>query len=106
MNKIIEGNYQAIEEVLRRHKVQRLEVFGSITNESFNSMSDIDLLVVFDEIPIDKFADNYFSLEEELQNIFDRSVDILILKDVKNKYFLSSISKQRKVIYEHGQSNV
>ena len=43
--KLIEKNIQAISALCKKHKVQRMFVFGSILTNRFNDDSDVDLLV-------------------------------------------------------------
>jgi predicted nucleotidyltransferase len=53
----------------------RLFSFGSINTDRFNNNSDIDLLVEFGSIDIEEYADNYFDLIEDLEDLLQRRVD-------------------------------
>jgi len=102
MNKIIETKLKEIEALCKKFHVQALEVFGSVTREdhSFDSMqNDIDFLVEFDEIGIAKYADNFFGLQDALQQLFKRPVDLVVGSSVKNPYFLESIERDREFLY-------
>jgi hypothetical protein len=96
---LIELKIQDIRRLCARHKVSRLFAFGSVLNDSFNDESDIDLIVDFDDIALKDYADNYFDLKEELEQIFDRPVDLLEEKAIRNPYFRDEIDKERKLIY-------
>jgi len=74
------------------HKVRRLYAFGSVLTEKFNKNSDIDLIVEFDPIDVTKFS---------LQDMLQRSVDLLEEKAIKNPYFKQAISQNRKLVYGH-----
>ena len=81
------------------HKVKSLYAFGSVLTDRFNSESDIDLIVDFSTIEVEDYADNYFSFKFSLQDIFNRPIDLLEEKAIKNPYFRQSINQQRQLIY-------
>ncbi len=81
------------------HKVKSLYVFGSVLTENFNKESDIDLVVDFSPISVEDYADNYFKFKFSLQDIFNRPVDLLEEKEIKNPYLRSSINEKRKLVY-------
>ena len=86
MNKLVAYKKQ-INELCVSHKVKSLYAFGSVLTDDFNSNSDIDLIVDFKEIDVVDYADNYFDLKFSLQDIFNRSVDLLEEQALKNPYF-------------------
>ena len=93
-------NYKAdIEELCKKHKVKRLYVFGSALTEKFNEKSDIDLIVDFDSVDLNSYADNYFDLKFSLQNIFHRTIDLLEEQAIKNPYFKKVVYDQRQLVY-------
>lgn len=97
--KLIELNIQKIIELCRLHKVKSLSVFGSILTDSFNENSDVDLLVDFDSKNIDDYVSNYFSLKNSLMALFNRDVDLIEEKGLKNKFFIKNINRTKQVIY-------
>ena len=102
MNTIIETKQKEIEALCEAFHVQVLEVFGSVTRDdgSFDSSkSDIDFLVEFNELGIANYADNFFGLQEALQQLFNRPVDLVVGSSVKNPYFLESIKQDREFLY-------
>ncbi|PQJ08721.1 nucleotidyltransferase [Flavipsychrobacter stenotrophus] len=98
---IFDQNSAIIEKICVSHNVKKLYAFGSVLTEKFNSESDIDLIVDFDVMEVEKYADNYFDLKFSLQDIFKHPIDLLEEKALKNPYFRQSISQHRKVVYEH-----
>lgn len=82
------------------HRVKNLYAFGSVLTSNFNSNSEIDLLVGFKDLDIKDYADNYFDLKFSLQNILNRSVDLLELHAVKNPYFKQALDKTKVLVYE------
>ena len=106
MNKIIKSNQIQIEALCKTFHVQSLEVFGSATHDDNGDVShfddlksDIDFLVEFNELGIANYADNFFGLQESLQQLFNRSVDLVVGSSVKNPYFLESIEQDREFLY-------
>jgi uncharacterized protein len=98
---ILDKYSDIVSKLCASHKVRRLYAFGSVLTDKFNDQSDIDLIVDFDPIDVESYADNYFDLKFSLQDIFKRPIDLLEEKALKNPYFRQAVSQQRKVIYEH-----
>jgi uncharacterized protein len=80
--------------------VKRLGIYGSALTDNFSSDSDVDVLVLFDSDENIDYFDNYFSLKEELEKIFEREVDLIIDKSFKNPVFNRSVEESRMTIYE------
>jgi len=94
------NNYSSeINKLCESHKVKSLYAFGSVLNEKFNDLSDIDFVVDFQQIDVLDYADNYFDLKFSLENIFNRSIDLLEEKAIKNPYFREALNQQRQLIY-------
>jgi hypothetical protein len=89
-----------IERVCRRLPVKRLGLFGSAVSENFSKSSDIDVLVIFDSGENVDLFDNYFELKEQLEEIFERQVDLVVDKKFKNPVLREVIDRTRTVIYE------
>jgi predicted nucleotidyltransferase len=96
---IVEQNIDTIRDLCTKHKVSRLFVFGSILKNKLKKNSDIDLIVVFDEIDVYEYADNYFDLKFSLENLFKRNVDLLEDKAINNPYLRQSIDSTKQLIY-------
>ena len=98
MNKLVAYKKQ-INELCVSHKVKSLYAFGSVLTDDFNSNSDIDLIVDFKEIDVVDYADNYFYLKFSLQDIFNRSVDLLEEQALKNPYFKEELNQTKELVY-------
>ncbi len=98
---IIDSNINEIEKLCLENKVKMLYVFGSVLSDSFNNKSDIDLIVDFDIIAISEYADNYYNLKFGLQKLFNRQVDLLEQKAIKNPFFLQQLNQQKRLVYGH-----
>ncbi|MFN9804357.1 MAG: nucleotidyltransferase family protein [Bacteroidota bacterium] len=98
MNPLIAYKKQ-INELCVNHKVKSLYAFGSVLTDHFNNKSDIDLIVDFKEIDLLDYADNYFDLKFSLQEIFNRSVDLLEERAIKNPYFKQALNQKKELVY-------
>ncbi len=96
---LIERNIARLKRLCAKYKVAKLYVFGSVNTDKFNNESDIDFLVTFDPIDLEKYADNYFDFKFSLEKIFKREIDLLEEKAIKNPYLKQSIDKTKKIIY-------
>ncbi|KAA6348717.1 hypothetical protein EZS27_003861 [termite gut metagenome] len=88
-----------IENLCRQYNVKKLYVFGSVLTDTFNKDSDVDLIVAFEDIPVENYADNYFDFKFSLQDIFKRPIDLLEEQAIKNPYFRQSVNQKRQLIY-------
>jgi len=96
----VEDQTKAIEALCHRYHVRRLELFGSAASGGFNpDSSDLDFLVEFEDLQPGECADAYFGLLEELQGIFQRKIDLVVARSVKNPYLLESIRQSRALLY-------
>ena len=75
--------------LLRKYRVKRIGLFGSIARDEANNYSDIDLLVDFEE----KTFDNFIELAFELERIFNRKVDLLTEQGI-SPYILHYIKNE------------
>jgi hypothetical protein len=100
MNRLIEEKRRQLELVCRRHRVARIELFGSATGPDFDPAgSDLDFLVTFQELGADQYADAYFGLLEDLQALFRRPVDLVVASAIQNPYFRQAVDSTRTLIY-------
>lgn len=102
--KLIELNLQRIIAICRKHKVRSLAVFGSILTDRFNDNSDIDLLVDFEDYDRDNpqgfdYVTNFFNLQDSLECLLKRKVDLVVGSSLKNKYFIQNVNLTKYPIY-------
>lgn len=81
------------------HRVEKLYLFGSATNDSFNENSDIDFLVKFKPFDLKDYFINYLDLKEQLKKTFNREIDLVEEQTLKNPYLIKSINKNKALIY-------
>lgn len=89
-----------IEQLCRRLPVKRLGLFGSVLGRNFSVASDVDVLVIFDSGENIDLFDTYFELKEQLEEIFQREVDLLVDRKFRNPVLRESVDRTRVVIYE------
>lgn len=97
--KFIDNYIQQIIDLCKKHKVKSLYAFGSVLTPKFNADSDIDLLVDFNAIAAEDYFDNYYSLKESLENIFQREVDLVEDKGIRNNVFRRVVDRTKQIIY-------
>ncbi len=95
------AQYRAeIEALCRRYHVLRLELFGSTaTAQDRLGESDLDLLVEFESLPLGGYADAYFGLQESLEKLSGRRVDLVIASAITNPYFRQSVEPNKTLLY-------
>lgn len=97
---IIHDYADELETLARRYGVARLEVFGSAATGEFDpARSDLDFLVEFTDDPPGGMAHAYFGLLEALKSLFDRRVDLVTERSIKNPYFRESVNESRRPVY-------
>lgn len=74
-------------------------VFGSVCTDKFNDTSDIDILISFKDISIEKYTDNYFDLHYRLEKLFNRKIDLLTENSLSNPYFIASVEETKQLLY-------
>ncbi len=100
MNQVLVNKLEEIRATMKMHHVKNAYAFGSVCTPDFNEKSDIDLLVSFNEMQLEDYADNYFNLLYQLQHILKRDVDLLTENSLKNPYFIKTINLSKTAIYE------
>ncbi len=97
----VKQHLDEIRELCARFRVKRLELFGSAARVASpgTSTHDLDFLVEFLPLHPGEHADYYFDLRESLNELFECPVDLLMVKAIKNPYFLEAINKNREGLY-------
>ena len=88
-----------IERLCEIYDVKTMYVFGSVCSDRFNETSDIDILISFKDIPVERYTDNYFILHNELVKLFEREVDLLTEASLMNPFLRESIEESRELLY-------
>jgi predicted nucleotidyltransferase len=100
MHPLIENNREAIAKLCHLHGVSRLEAFGSILREDFDTgRSDVDIVVEFDPSVAASFT-NFLNFKESLEALFRRSVDLVELRAIRNRRLRRYIEQSKSPIYD------
>lgn len=96
------GESKALSDICRRFHVRRLDLFGSAaTGHGFDpARSDLDFLVTFQELGSASYADMWFGLQDALQALSGRPVDLLSDVAIKNPYLRRRVDSERRLLFE------
>jgi hypothetical protein len=100
VNPIREEKALELREICHRRRVQRLSLFGSATGRAFDpASSDLDFLVQFSSLRPAQHAECYFGLQEDLERLFGRPVDLVEPGPIRNPYFREAVEQSQVLIY-------
>ena len=89
-----------VADLCRRTGARRLDVFGSAARADFDPQhSDLDFLVEFGSTTPAAYAQDFFTLKEGLEALFNRPVDLLTESSLANPYLQRRIASERKTVY-------
>ena len=92
----MEIDVECLREVCERYGIASLEVFGSVARGEDSGDSDIDLLYILK--PGVRLGFRLFDLEDELAELFGRSVDLVARRSV-NKYLREQVLADARPLY-------
>ncbi len=97
--------HDAIADLCRRFRVERLEVFGSATRADFDpERSDVDFLVRFPaEYDFGPWMSRLQEFEKELAALFPHPVDVVLESALRNPWFRREAEKTRTLIHDASQ---
>lgn len=100
MHPIVSEHLDEMIALCEKRRVRRLELFGSAAVGDFDAeRSDLDFLVIFEEMSPGDHAHAYFGLLADLRNLFNRRVDLVETLAIENPFFRESIRLTRMVLY-------
>ena len=97
--KVISDHIGQIKNLCDQHSVRSLFAFGSVTNDRFKEDSDIDLVVDIDAADTLEYADHYFELKFQLEQILQREIDLLEQKAIRNPFLKQEIDRTKILVY-------
>ena len=96
----VEQQRLALAELCRRYRVRQLRLFGSAAIGTFApATSDLDFVAEFADTQAADYADRYFDFAEALEHLFNRPVDVLTQRAIRNPYFRAEVERTAQVIY-------
>jgi predicted nucleotidyltransferase len=101
MNSIITDNMDKIKTVCDQHHVKSLFAYGDVCTDKFNDNSEVELLVYFQPLGFDTYADNYFHAIDSFEKIFHHPVELTMEKApaLNNPYFVRSFNQTKTLLY-------
>lgn len=101
MNSFLQNKITAIQQLCASLSIKKLYVFGSVVSNDFTNDSDVDFLVTFkDNISSEEYTNSYFEFQYKVRAILNRNVDLITEKTLSNPFFIESVEKTKKLIYE------
>lgn len=97
---LIQRRLPMVHEICRSCRVKTLFLFGSAASPTFQAQSDIDLLVDF-EVGLDPetYTACYFRLEEKLEELLNRTIDLTTERSVRSPYFRMELDRTKVFLY-------
>ncbi|GGF13835.1 nucleotidyltransferase family protein [Hymenobacter cavernae] len=91
----------------RTRQVQQLYLFGSAATGNFQpATSDLDFLVTLQSLPPLERGEALMSLWTELEDLFQRKVDLLTPESLRNPYLVQEIERTKKLIYDAARPEI
>lgn len=85
-------------DIAQKFQIKELCLFGSVLRDDFNSTSDVDILITFKENVMYSFFE-FYDLKEKLEILFNRKIDLIEKKGLKNPYRRQEILATARRIY-------
>lgn len=96
MEKQIENKLPQIKQLFSKYGAVRAYLFGSAATDTFNENSDVDFLYAFPEdLDYEVYANNYFHLLHDLENLLKKQIDLVAEKTLKNPFLIESINESK-----------
>ena len=99
MQQIIVDRMAELKEICETYDVKTMHVFGSVCTDNFNENSDIDILISFKDISIERYTDNYFDIHDQLEKLFNRKIDLITENSLANPYFIERVEETKQLLY-------
>jgi predicted nucleotidyltransferase len=94
LHTIVEKNRSELAALCKQYGVRRLVLFGSAVSGEFDEeTSDLDFVVEFKPLSASRYADAYFDLKMDLENLLERPVDLVMGSAIENPYFQAEIRR-------------
>ena len=95
-----------LKQVFCKYKVKNAYVFGSVLTDGFNQNSDLDFVINFIDYsdPLE-VGESIWNLEEELEKLTARKIDLLTERSLKNPYFIQELKNTKQLVYEYQAPN-
>ena len=99
---LITLNIESINKLCYKHHVKSLFAFGSVTRNELKPNSDIDFVVDIESNDPLSYADDYFALKFQLEQLLKMPIDLLESRALKNQYLKQNIENSKVLVYGKG----
>ena len=96
---IVEQIRNEIPDACHQYRIKTVDIFGSLARNEETSENDIDLLIEFEEPIMEQSSKRFFGFLHFMEDHFDRKVDLLTPRSIKNPYLKKSIDKEKIRVY-------
>jgi len=104
--KILNQHIKQVRRLCEQNGIDSLFAFGSVVTDSFRPDSDIDFIVDIDDNDPVSYSDKYFNLKFKLEEIFQRKIDLLEQKSIRNQILRNEIDRTKVLIYGKGSPSM
>jgi predicted nucleotidyltransferase len=87
------------EPICQRHRVRRLDLFGSRARGEERTDSDIDFCVLLEDLPPSEYSKQFFGLLHDLEDALHTTIDLLTPDSIKKASLRSSLETDGICIY-------
>lgn len=99
MDSVVDVDHERLTELCRRWQIRELSLFGSRARGDARPDSDVDILVTFaKEAPWSAW--DLVTMIDELSLLFERPVDLVEERAIRNPFRRAAILRDKRVIYE------
>jgi len=97
----LEDKLEPLRLLCLRHGVLRLDVFGSAAAGGFDPVnSDLDFIVQMQGEWEPGYSQRFFHLAQDLESLYQRPVDLLTERMIRNPYFKAEVARTRRPVVE------
>jgi len=90
---------EKLHKLCKKFDVKELYLFGSATTNAFSVDSDLDFIVKFNRHGFEGAFDQFIEFKHELENIYDRPVDLYHLRKFRNSIFRQEVERTKELLY-------
>jgi predicted nucleotidyltransferase len=103
---LINKDRQGFIDLCKRCQVASIYAFGSSIRSDFREDSDVDVLVDVKATNDWEAGGALLDLWDGLENFFERPVDLLTQRSLRNPYLIAEIERTKQLIYDGGREEV
>ncbi len=83
----------------KKYNVKELYLFGSAVSGELSEGSDLDFIVRFDRQGYEGAFEQFIGFKQQLEQIFDRTVDLYHQKKFRNPIFQQEVDNSKQLLY-------